>query len=688
MFEERQGEGREPSAAGGEPRRGDPEAAEGSSGSGGKRFTVEQKLELLARYQSSGKQMRDFCSLAGISTATLCKWRRQLAGSGEGALQDRPSRRNSVKRTPARSYTADERRAAIEAYLKSGRTQLDFARIWGVPAATFGKWMRRWKEGGPQGLEDRPKRGSAGRPRTISAATRQEIVRTKSRFPDFGLRKVRDFLRRFGGVKVSAGSVRATLREAGVAPQPAARRKPRAKKQPPRRFERARPGQLWQSDITSFVLRRHSLRVYLTVFLDDCSRYVVAFALEAHQRQELVSQALLEGIGRFGKPREVLTDQGRQYFAWRGKSAFQKLLEREGIAHVVSRTHHPQTLGKCERLWATVNREFWERARPEDLSEARERLSHFFAHYNHFRPHQGIDGLVPADRFFGAEEALRRTLEAQLSANELAQALGEGPRQPVFLFGQIGDQQVSVHGEKGRLVIQTPQGGRQEMRIEELGVSEETSDAGAGERAGSEREAAAQEAHGQEARGVPGAPEAGAVGEGAVAPGQRGAAAEGARDVRFGAGVLAGEGDEVRAGREAGGAALEGLAAVPDGGVGYAGGPAEAAEGERSEGRGRSPGRHQGAAQGERRPARAAAQHRGAGEDPAGLPGAPRPASEQEHAFGEGIEVEAAPSDSKKKEGEAGSAGDSAERWREWSGQRPDDAARGVRWSEWRDSPE
>jgi hypothetical protein len=30
---------------------------------------------------------------------------------------------------------------------------------------------------------------------------------------------------------------------------------------------------------------------------------------------------------RDGKPREVLTDQGRRYFAWRGKSAFQKLLE-------------------------------------------------------------------------------------------------------------------------------------------------------------------------------------------------------------------------------------------------------------------------------------------------------------------------------------------------------------------------
>jgi transposase InsO family protein len=108
---------------------------------------------------------------------------------------------------------------------------------------------------------------------------------------------------------------------------------------------------LWQSDITSFHLARQSRRVYLTVFLDDCSRYVVGFALNMHQRQDLVVEALMSGIARFGKPREVLTDQGRQYFAWRGKSAFQKLLVNEGIQHVVARAHHPETVGKCERLW-------------------------------------------------------------------------------------------------------------------------------------------------------------------------------------------------------------------------------------------------------------------------------------------------------------------------------------------------
>jgi hypothetical protein len=60
---------------------------------------------------------------------------------------------------------------------------------------------------------------------------------------------------------------------------------------------------------------------------------------------------------------------------------------------------------------------------PQELAEARERLEHFFVHYILFRPHQRIDGLLPVDRFFGAEETLRRTLEGELARDELGLAV-------------------------------------------------------------------------------------------------------------------------------------------------------------------------------------------------------------------------------------------------------------------------
>jgi hypothetical protein len=54
--------------------------------------------------------------------------------------------------------------------------------------------------------------------------------------------------------------VRTTLLQAGVPTAPPVR-KPRRKRPLPRRFERARPNQLWQSDITSMVLPRSGHRI-------------------------------------------------------------------------------------------------------------------------------------------------------------------------------------------------------------------------------------------------------------------------------------------------------------------------------------------------------------------------------------------------------------------------------------------
>jgi transposase InsO family protein len=408
---------------------------------------------------------------------------------------------------------------------------------------------------------------------------REEIAEVQRKYPDFGLRKVRDFLARFHGVRVSAGSVRNTLQEQGL--NTSRPRKKRRKIQPPRRFERARAGELWQTDITSFVLTRHSQRVYLTVFLDDYSRYIVSWGLYLHQKQDIVIETLLSGVERFGKPKEVLTDQGRQYFAWRGKSDFQKLLIREGIQHVVARTHHPQTVGKTERFWATVGEEFWERIQPQDLTEAKERFRHFVAHYNHFRPHQGIDGMVPADRFFGVENQVREAMEKTMDRNELLLALGEKPRKPVFLVGQVGDQQVTLHGERGRLIFQTQDGNLQEMGLEGLGAPGGKNGARNAEPGRNSAEGGDEgQVETSNENQVQDAAQTCQAGEGFVGLGDAGGAEKGPRNGGGDPGTLDGPVEPDGSVREAGDALGEDMAALPAGLVRADGRVVEAAEDE------------------------------------------------------------------------------------------------------------
>lgn len=218
------------------------------------------------------------------------------------------------------------------------------ARTYGFGTTTVAEWVRRYRAGRVDALMPvvvPPPRREAPDPR------RQAVIAARQAHPEHGTRRIRDELTRFEAVRLAETTVRRMLHEAGLLP-PAA--PPGAKPAPsPRRFERAEPNQLWQSDLFTFLRRRHE-RVYVAAFLDDQSRYVVALVLAHHQRASLVLEALGRGIADYGAPREILTDQGRQYTAWWGETSFEEEPRRHGIRHVKNRPHHPQTLGKIERF--------------------------------------------------------------------------------------------------------------------------------------------------------------------------------------------------------------------------------------------------------------------------------------------------------------------------------------------------
>ncbi len=402
-----------------------------------KDFSPEERATLFEQFKGSGLAYDEFAREHNINPGTLKNWI---------WLEAKPPGKK-------KTYSPTEKKKVVEAFLSSGMRKHIFCGQWGVSQQTLGNWLERYETLGSEGLM-RKTRGEDDKRvgMKIPKAVESEIIKLKRKEPSFGLKKMKQWLYRFKGVKVSAGTIRKTVKAEGL---PLVKKVKKRKKSSDRvrRFERARPMQLWQSDITQMTLAHQWMRVYLTVFMDDHSRYIVGWRLQSRQTAELVIDSFKEAVTRFGKPEEVLTDQGRQYFAWRGKSELEKLLEKEGIKHVVSRAHHPQTLGKCERFWETVSNEFWTRAKPQDLEEARVRLKYFIDHYNHQRPHQGLDGQVPADRFFGIAQEVREVIEKTVEQNALNMALGELPRTPAFLIGQVGDQRIAFHGTSGSFYL-------------------------------------------------------------------------------------------------------------------------------------------------------------------------------------------------------------------------------------------
>lgn len=356
---------------------------------------------------------------------------------------------------PLRGPTPFELRVRIVREVLRGTHQADVAAAFGLSVAAVQKYMKLYRSGGLDALRPTPRGGAAPGKRTASDASRSDarreaVVEARREHPEWGTRRIRDVLARFEGLGVPESVVRRILHEEGLIDE---RTPSPARSHPVRRFERAAPNQLWQSDIFTFLLRRHE-RLYVAAFMDDHSRYVVAYALAHHQKSSLVLEAFERGVASYGAPEEVLTDQGRQYTAWRGQTAFEELLRQHGIRHVKSRPQHPQTLGKIERFWKTLWEELLSRTVFADFADCDRRLGLYLQHYNFQRPHQALGGLVPADRFFRAAPQVRAVVEAQVAANALRLARSQPPRKPFYLVGRLGDQDLSIAAQAGRLEVQ------------------------------------------------------------------------------------------------------------------------------------------------------------------------------------------------------------------------------------------
>ena len=358
------------------------------------------------------------------------------------------------------AFTPQQRLLLLDTWRRSGLPGKDFSALVGISKHTLYKWSQLFQQQGPQGLMDQPRGATRGS--RLPDLTRRTILMLKQQHPEWGCQRISDMLLRGPALPASASAVAHVLHEAGYQ---SVQEPTRPHPDKTRRFERAKPNQLWQTDLFTFVLKRQNRRVHLVAFMDDHSRYLVSYGLHASASTALVLEVLEAGIASYGAPEEILTDNGPQYVTWRGKSQFSQRLEQRGIRQIVARPRRPQTLGKIERFWGTLWREFLESAVFVDLADARARIGQFIDYYNFQRPHQGLDGLVPADRFFAAAADVLRTLKARVAANALELARQGTPPRPFYVTGQVAGQTFSVHAEGQRLVLTRQGQPREEIEL-------------------------------------------------------------------------------------------------------------------------------------------------------------------------------------------------------------------------------
>jgi putative transposase len=192
----------------------------------------------------------------------------------------------------------------------------------------------------------------------------------------FGQDKIKNY------VNLSHWSINKILRKHKLT-NPSPKRKKRLKYI---RWQRKHPNSLWQMDVSDQKVKDK----YCFAVIDDCSRYCLGlFALNSVSTNIIIH--LLDALFKvYGKPREILTDNGNVFGLRSKHSKFDRALNRRKIKHIRTAIHSPTTSGKVERFFQTLDKELRFCKGIED----------FRMRYNHFRPHSSLEGKAPASVYF------------------------------------------------------------------------------------------------------------------------------------------------------------------------------------------------------------------------------------------------------------------------------------------------
>jgi putative transposase len=254
------------------------------------------------------------------------------------------------------------------------------------------------------------------------------ILEWKKQHPSMGPAQLRAQLKRFKGWRLSIKAIARVLRGHGYA---LVHTKARPVGPEPVRFEAPRRNALWQADFCE--VRVGDERLHVLLLLDDYSRFLVGHALTDSPSSTVATATLRAAIARHGKPEAVRTDRGGAFVAYTKDGDFARVLEAELIDHIVGRSYSPRGGGKVESAVGTLKRELWECFQFEDRGEAERRLVAFVEDYNQRRAHMGIDGLTPADRFFGRADQVLARIDALSRGRSavLAGRASSGPASPI-----------------------------------------------------------------------------------------------------------------------------------------------------------------------------------------------------------------------------------------------------------------
>jgi transposase InsO family protein len=287
------------------------------------------------------------------------------------------------------------RKYAVQRHAE-GQAVAVVCRVLAVSRSWFYKWWTRWLKAGRafDSLDERP-----STPLTVHLRreeSREKVVETRRAYPTWGARKIKAYLD--SECEVSHQTVHEILVDEELVQRgPKARRVWKS-------WARRHGNSLWQMDFKQLTQDGW----WLFTLIDDHSRFILASRVFHHTpTTKDTIDVVLRTVRFWGKPRQILTDRGTQFWSHHGPGEFTNTLAENGILHIKAARQKPTTTGKIERWHRTLGEEFLAYCTNRQAIEAG--LGKYLETYNTRRPHESINYETPLTRYLGSlirEESL------------------------------------------------------------------------------------------------------------------------------------------------------------------------------------------------------------------------------------------------------------------------------------------
>jgi putative transposase len=296
----------------------------------------------------------------------------------------------------------------VEKAMQPGAKLAPLCREFGVSRPTGTKWVRRFKEEGYAGLEERSRRPTSS-PLSLAEELVMAVLEQRDRHPSWGPKKLRDLLaKRYGDAMPSMTTIARILKRAGVVRE-------RRRRKPLTVLDRAptvaadAPNDVWTMDFKGWWRTHDGSRCEPLTVRDACSRFVLTIAVLGATTGEVVRAELERLFKKHGLPHAFQFDNGSPFISTRARGGFTALsvwLVSLGIRVVRSRPGCPQDNGGHERMHRDVAQEV-QRWPSDDLRAQQRELDRWKQEFNYVRPHEALGGKTPSDLYKPSDRKLR-----------------------------------------------------------------------------------------------------------------------------------------------------------------------------------------------------------------------------------------------------------------------------------------